>query len=106
MILLTRLNGSEIGVNADLIERVEATPDTVICLIDGTRYVVRERPTEVVSRIVAFRARILALAERIEDPDEPADDGDLSVLRLVAPPSDAGAADDHEPSPLRRAQED
>jgi flagellar protein FlbD len=36
MILLTRLNGSEVGVNADLIERVEATPDTVLSLIDGT----------------------------------------------------------------------
>ena len=104
MILLTRLNGSEIGVNADLIERVEATPDTVICLIDGTRYVVLERPTEVVSRIVAFRARILALAERLEDPDDVHHlDGDLGVLRLVETPS--SDADDR-PSPLDPAAED
>ena len=40
MIQITRLNGSELGLNADLIERVESTPDTVITLIDGTTGVI------------------------------------------------------------------
>ena len=40
MILLTRLNGEQIVINADLIERAEATPDTVLTLTSGTRYVV------------------------------------------------------------------
>ncbi|MFE7329416.1 flagellar FlbD family protein [Streptomyces sp. NPDC057565] len=35
MIRLTRFNGSHLHVNADLIESVEATPDTVVTLIDG-----------------------------------------------------------------------
>lgn len=62
MIRLTRLNGSELGLNADLIERVEATPDTVITLIDGTKFVVAESSSEVVARIVDFRAQVLAAA--------------------------------------------
>ena len=35
MIVLTRLDGKEIVVNADLILTVEATPDTVIALVPG-----------------------------------------------------------------------
>ena len=53
MILLSRLNGTELGLNPDLIERVETTPDTVITLIDGTKYVIAEASTEVVARIIA-----------------------------------------------------
>lgn len=68
MIIVTRLNGSEIMVNADLIETVEATPDTIITLVDGTRYVVEETPTELVHRIKRFRAAVL----RFEDGPGPA----------------------------------
>jgi flagellar protein FlbD len=42
MIIVTRLHGSSMAVNCDLIERVEAAPDTVVTLVDGSRYVVRE----------------------------------------------------------------
>lgn len=63
MILLSRLNGTEIAVNADLIERVEGTPDTVITLIDGTKYVVTEPTREVIARIIEFRARVIATAD-------------------------------------------
>lgn len=72
MILLSRLNGSELGLNADLIERVEATPDTVITLIDGTKYVVAESANEVVARVIDFRGRIIATAESYaERPHQP-----------------------------------
>ncbi|HVV35265.1 MAG TPA: flagellar FlbD family protein [Acidimicrobiales bacterium] len=65
MISVTRLNGSEIVVNADLIETVESTPDTVITLVDGKKYVVHETTDEVVERIRNFRAAIL---RRVDDP--------------------------------------
>ena len=42
MITLTRLNGSAFALNCDLIERVDATPDTVLVMLDGSRYVVAE----------------------------------------------------------------
>jgi flagellar protein FlbD len=81
MILLRRLNGSEFGVNADLIERLEVTPDTVVTLVDGTKYVVAEPVDEVIERIIEFRARILAAAEAYEPP---AGSASVSPLRLVA----------------------
>ncbi len=63
MIQITRLNDTEIIVNADLIEVIEATPDTVITLIDGTRFVAREHPSELVDRIQRYRAGILSLRD-------------------------------------------
>ena len=65
MILLTRLNGTQLGINADLIERVESSGDTVVSLIDSTKYVVAESPADVVERIVQFRGRVLAEADRV-----------------------------------------
>ena len=59
MIIVTRLNGSEIVINADLIETVEATPDTIVTLVDGTRYVVEESPSELIDRIKTYRAAVL-----------------------------------------------
>jgi len=82
MILMRRLNGTELGVNADLIERVESTPDTVLTLIDGTKYIVAEPAEEVIALIVDFRARILAAAEGFSEAGEyPA--GRTIPLRLV-----------------------
>ena len=58
MIQLTRLNRSPFIVNSDLIEHIETTPDTVITLSTGQRYMVQESADEVVSRIVSFRRSI------------------------------------------------
>lgn len=63
MILVKKLSGNEIVLNSDLIETIEATPDTVITLIDGTRYLVVESPADVVDRIMAYRAALLRLAD-------------------------------------------
>jgi flagellar protein FlbD len=65
VIWVTRLNGSEIVVNADLVETVESTPDTVITLVDGKKYVVHEGPQEVIDRVCTFRATILLAADQI-----------------------------------------
>ena len=51
MITVTRLNGPAFALNPDLIERVEATPDTVIHLVGGTNYVVVETVEEIVARV-------------------------------------------------------
>lgn len=58
MIPMTRLDGSSFFVNLDLIERIEPTPDTIVALVTGERLVVRESPTDLVDRIVAFKQRI------------------------------------------------
>ncbi|MHB8189190.1 MAG: flagellar FlbD family protein [Ferrimicrobium sp.] len=60
MIELTRLSGSTVTLNSDLIERVEATPDTVVTLVSGACYVVRESVEEVVKRVTIFKALVFA----------------------------------------------
>ena len=62
MIRVTRLNGEHFALNPDLIERVEGHPDTVVFLVDGTRYIVREGVDEVLDEIREYRASILATA--------------------------------------------
>ena len=66
MIRVTRLNGDQFALNPDLIEKVEAHPDTVAFLVDGTKYVVRESVDEVIREIREFRAGILALSYEMD----------------------------------------
>lgn len=54
MIKVTRLNGKEFVVNAELIQYVEATPDTVITLVNHEKLVVKESIDEVVKRVVDY----------------------------------------------------
>ena len=65
MITLTRLTGQRFALNPDLIERVEATPDTVISLVDGSRHVVTEDIDTVVERVRRFRASVVALSQTL-----------------------------------------
>ncbi|HEV3155113.1 MAG TPA: flagellar FlbD family protein [Candidatus Baltobacteraceae bacterium] len=58
MIQLTRLNGQPIMVNADLIESVETTPDTVITLVSGNKLIVRDSFEEIQDRIITFKRKI------------------------------------------------
>jgi flagellar protein FlbD len=67
MIIVTRLHGASVAVNCDLIERVEAAPETVVTLVDGSRYVVRESVSEIVDKIRAFRASVVLLAGRLDE---------------------------------------
>jgi len=57
LIEVTRLRGSKFVINADLIETVEATPDTVITLVNGHRYVVEEPVGQVVDLVVSYYKR-------------------------------------------------
>lgn len=59
MIWVTRLRGQALVINADLIECVEHTPDTVITMIDGRKYMVEEAPDEIVARTVQYRTAVL-----------------------------------------------
>ncbi len=59
MIQLTRLNHVPLIVNSDLIEHVEVTPDTVIALTTGQKFMVLESAEDVVERVIQFRRSIL-----------------------------------------------
>ena len=65
MIMLSRLNGAPFALNPDLIERAEATPDTVLTLCDGTKLLVGETVEELVELVREYRSLILSQAERI-----------------------------------------
>jgi flagellar protein FlbD len=58
MIAVTRLNGTQMMVNADLIETLEATPDTVMTLTNEHKFVIRESIDEVVARVIAFKRQV------------------------------------------------
>ena len=64
MIELTRLNGSSLVVNSDLIQYVESAPDTTLTLLNGEKVVVRESAREVIDLTIAFRSRLLAEVSR------------------------------------------
>lgn len=77
MIEVTRLNGSPMVLNSDLIKIAEASPDTMLTLIHGEKLIVRETCAEIVNKVLAYRAQLLAaVATRTSGP------GDLP--RLVA----------------------
>jgi flagellar protein FlbD len=63
MIIVTRLNGPQVALNCDLIERAEATPDTILTLVDGTKYLVLESVEEIVAKVREFRASVVAVAQ-------------------------------------------
>jgi flagellar protein FlbD len=66
MIELTRLNGTPIVLNSDLIKTAEASPDTMLTLINGEKLIVREDCAEVTERVLAYRARLLvSVAHRL-----------------------------------------
>jgi flagellar protein FlbD len=58
VIYVTRLDGSTLVVNADLIETVEHTADTVITLLDGKKLIVKTPVDDVVNSIIGYRQQI------------------------------------------------
>ena len=87
MIRVTRLNGERFALNPDLVERVEGHPDTVVFLVDGTKYVVSESVDEVLVEIREYRASILATAyemdrETYRSPSRP---GEVEAHAAVVP---------------------
>jgi len=62
MIVLTRLNGHKVVVNAELIKTVEQTPDTTLTLINGDHMLVSEGPEEVVARAIEYGRQLRAFA--------------------------------------------
>jgi flagellar protein FlbD len=86
MITLTHFgSGTRIALNCDLIEKVEETPDTVITLTNGTRYLVQETLDQIVDKTVEVRARALHLAQKMELQTAPGS-GRLRLVRGIGDP--------------------
>jgi flagellar protein FlbD len=83
MIEVTRLNGNPMVLNSDLIKTAEASPDTMLTLINGEKLIVRETCAEVTERVIAYRARLLArIAPQLQS--SPASPGLESVAAVVS----------------------
>ncbi len=55
MVEVTRLNGQCMVINGDMIEQIEAKPDTILSLTSGRKLIVRESVGEVVKRMLSYR---------------------------------------------------
>ena len=67
MILVHRLKGEPLFVNSDLIDTIEATPDTVLSLADGRKIVVSESPEDVVDAIRRYRASVIVATDEMRE---------------------------------------
>ena len=78
MIRLTRINRVPLVLNSDLIEHVEITPDTVIAMTTGQKFMVLESADEVIQRVIDFRRSIANRPEKVSDCEdsEPAISGE------------------------------
>ena len=59
MIDVTRLNGTGITINAELIESVEENPDTVITLVGGKKIIVKERRQDIKNLVKSYKRDIM-----------------------------------------------
>ncbi len=57
MIKVTRLNSSELVINCDMIEFVEAIPETMISLITGKKIIISEDVDEIINRVAEFKSK-------------------------------------------------
>ncbi|MBQ2823960.1 MAG: flagellar FlbD family protein [Oscillospiraceae bacterium] len=55
MIILTRCNGTTIMLNENFIEMAEETPDTVVTMQNGHRYIVQEKLEDIIAMAAAYR---------------------------------------------------
>ncbi|QTH45899.1 flagellar FlbD family protein [Cohnella sp. LGH] len=77
MIQVTRLNGTKFHLNALLIETVEETPDTIITLTTGRKFIVIENSSDVI-RAIRHYLRSIGVLAAITNPADPQSEGATS----------------------------
>ena len=70
MIRLTRINRVPLVLNSDLIEHLEVTPDTVIAMTTGDKFMVLESADDVIQKVIEFRRSIASRLPRVAEPGE------------------------------------
>lgn len=86
MIVVTRLNDMQFAVNPDLIERMYASPDTTLVMVDGAKYIVTEPLALVIDKIAEWRARVLAMARDVPAVAPEPGARPLSIVHEVTAP--------------------
>ena len=88
MITLTRLSGSVFVLNSDLIERIDSTPDSVVTLIDGKKYVVSETLDQIIDAVRTYRGEVVAYGAQLADGAHAPDVAASAAVRSTAAASD------------------
>lgn len=65
MIKVTDVSGKEKFLNCDLIEKIEVIPDTLVVLVTGRNFIVKETPEEIIERISEFKRRCNAVVPSV-----------------------------------------
>lgn len=65
MIEVTRLNGKNVIINAELIETVEETPDTVVTLVSGKKFIVKESRQEIKNLVISYKKEVFVNRENL-----------------------------------------
>jgi flagellar protein FlbD len=92
VIILTKLSGERFALNPDLVQRVEASHDTVVTLVDGAKYLVAESLDVVADRMLAYRVAVVSGAQEsvrlhlVADVDDDERDVDNEPARPATPP--------------------
>jgi len=58
MINITKLNDSEIIINCDLIESIEATPDSTITMTTGKKFIAKESIDDIIDKVITHKRKI------------------------------------------------
>ncbi|WP_150845022.1 MULTISPECIES: flagellar FlbD family protein [unclassified Clostridium] len=69
MIEVNPLNGKKFILNSNHIEKIEEIPETVITLVNGKKYLVKESSKEIVDKVIEFRRKYWANV-RLEESNE------------------------------------
>ncbi|WP_211374155.1 flagellar FlbD family protein [Cellulomonas fimi] len=92
VIIVTRLNGPQFAINPDLLQRIDSAPDTILTLVDGTKYIVQESMAAVIDLVTTYRATLVARSQDVQQsfglraaPDEPDDDAPLATTVQLYP---------------------
>jgi flagellar protein FlbD len=59
VIAVTRLDGRKIYINAELIENIEQTPDTIVSFASGHKILVRDTADDLTRRVIDYRRTTL-----------------------------------------------
>lgn len=87
MIVVTRLNGPPFAVNPDLVQRIDSAPDTILTLVDGTKFIVQESMAEVIELVNDHRSHMIARAQQIQQAElsePPTTRPDLALVKKLS----------------------
>src|SRR5699024_8675633 len=93
--------------NPDLLQRIDSAPDTILTLVDGTKYIVEESTGEIIELITQLRAELIARAQNFSvESDTETDRPTLSVVRSTDPePDDDASAQFEAAAPVPLAEQ-